>query len=103
MLAWLKARWQWLVVGAVVLLAFVLGKGLTRDEVRKALALRKLTDVTQRHLDTQAKADQLKRQSDALADALTREKEQVEAQKDAARRSSHDAVVLDLKRRRIIK
>jgi predicted ATP-grasp superfamily ATP-dependent carboligase len=103
MIAWLKARWQWFVIGAVVLLAFVFGRGLTRQQVEQALALKKLNDVTDRHLKTQVQADQLKRESERLERELTMEKEQLEKEKSDAAKSDHGAVVLDLKRRRILK
>lgn len=103
MLVWLKDRWGYVAVMVGVVLAFFAGRGLTRREVKSALALRKLTDATQSHAEAERRASELKRRSDALAEELLAEELALAAEKDKANALSPDAVVLDLRRRRIIK
>ncbi len=81
-MAWLKTKWQWLVVGLVVLVAFIAGRGTTADEIRKALAFRKLRETDDAFRETVKHAAQLDARADALAHDLLVEQVRVEAERE---------------------
>ncbi len=100
---WLKAHWGWIAVMIGAAAAFLAGRGLTKREIASALALRKLNDATQAHGVAQKRADELKARGEVLAEKLLEEELVLQAQKKEANALSPDAVIIDLKRRRLIK
>ncbi len=92
MTEWLKSKWQWLAVGLIVLIAFVAGKGLTADDVRKALAYHKLQDLEGQHVATEAKAKEIEQKSDALASELLAEQVRLEAEKERMKHAADSDV-----------
>ena len=103
MIEWLKSKWQWLIVAGVVLAAYLAGRGLSKDQIRQALALRKLTDATDAHLKAQARSTQLEVERNRLEQALKDEQDRAEKEKADVARRDDGAVVLDLKRRKLLK
>jgi ABC-type Fe2+-enterobactin transport system substrate-binding protein len=102
-MGWLKKHWGWIAVMVGAAAAFLAGRGLTKREIASALALRKLNDATASHTQAQRRADELKAKSDHLAERLLEEELILQAQKKEANALSPDAVIIDLKRRKIIK
>ena len=71
--AWIKSKAGWLIAAAGALLFTVIAvalRGVSRSEVKSALALRRLQDTADSHDAAQKHADALKAKTDALAEAL---------------------------------
>jgi hypothetical protein len=103
MIEWLKAKWQYLALGVIVILAFLAGKGATFDEIRSALAFRKLKDL-QRAQDAAGRSStELDKKIDALATDILSEQIRVEAEKEKMHAAAPTAVDQFLRDRGAIK
>lgn len=88
---------------AAVVLAALAGRRLTGQELRAALAKRRLEDTTKALELAEAKAAQLKTQGEALAEQLLTEELILAAKKKEANAMDPGAVIVDLQSRRLIK
>jgi hypothetical protein len=103
MWAWLKERWVYLAVLAGFALTFLAGRGVKWSELKAALAFRKLNDATAAHLKAEAEAARLKQHSEQLAEQVLVEELVLSTKKQELAAKDHGAVVLELKRRKILK
>lgn len=107
MIAWLKDKCAWVAAAAGVLVVAVLyaliGRGLSKSQIKSAIALTRLTDTLKSHEAAQAQADALKKKTDALAEALLAEELNLAAEKSKADALDPESVLADLKRRGLIK
>lgn len=104
---WLSAKWKWIVTGiavvVVMLVAFLTGKGVTKDDVQAALALRGIRKASKDAADAEAKANALNKQAEDLSKEYLAEEVRKEAEKAKANALAPSAKIIELKRRNIIK
>lgn len=101
--AWVKSKAGWIAAGVAVLLTALIFGSRGNAAAKAALALRRLEDATRSHDAAQAKADALKKKTDALAEALLAEELRLAAEKKDADAMDPDSVRADLKRRGLLK
>jgi hypothetical protein len=106
-MVWLASKWKWVATGAAVLLvmlvAFLTGKGVTKDDVQAALALRGIQRATKDAKAADEKAAGLKAQADQLSKEYLAEETRKEAEKEKANALAPTAKIIELKRRGILK
>ncbi len=100
---WLKSKAGWIAAGLGVVIAALVAGSMSKSGIKAALALKQLTDAAKSHDAAQKKADELKKKTDALAEALLTEELLLAAQKEKAGALSPSDVIADLKRRGLLK
>lgn len=104
---WLSAKWKWIVTGiavvVVMLVAFLTGKGVTKDDVQAALALRGIRKASKDAADAETKAKALNKTAEDLSKEYLAEEVRKEAEKAKANALSSTGKLIELRRRKLIK
>ena len=106
-MTWLKDKWKWAATGLAVLVtllvAFLAGRGVSKDEIQAALALRGVREATRKADEADKKAADLKAESDKKLAEYTAEQVRLEAAREKANALPATDKLIELRKRGIIK